>query len=161
MRLFIRSRPPTRAAHRRRGVFSPMIIVLLVVSGVLLGVGALCLHTVLRSDQNEQHTAMLLRSLTRLEQQLRKDLQTVAAVQVVSASELRFEAEAQAGGLVTYRTSGGAVERIEGDLSSPIAFERFGFPKETSIEFDSGSGGVLVRIREGQPGLKYPEQRPV
>lgn len=145
--------PETRG-HRRRGALFVMIQVQILIGAVLMGIGGVCLHTALRSSQLDQHSVIMLRSLTRLERQLRVDEGVSTGLQVVSATELRISGAAADGGAVTWRTTEKSVERIEGDLSSPTASEIYIFPAGTGVEFTAASTAVLVRIHESAPGVK-------
>jgi hypothetical protein len=140
--------------HRRRGALFTMIQVQILISSVLMGIGGICLHTALRSSQLDQHSLIMLRSLTRLERQLRVDEGVSTGLQVVSATELRISGAAADGGAVIWRTTEKSVERIEGDLSSPSASEIYIFPAGTGVEFTTASTAVLVRIHESAPGVK-------
>ena len=144
-------------ADRRRGGLFPIVLIQILITGMLLTVGGLCLHTALRSDRQERQSGLLLRTLTRLEQQLRADERESGAVTAASVSELTFANLSAERGTATWRTDRGFVERIEGDLSSPNGRENYIFPAGYSVEFVSERGAVVVRIREGSPLMKYRE----
>jgi hypothetical protein len=135
----------------------PIVLIQILITGMLLTVGGLCLHTALRSDRQERQSGLLLRTLTRLEQQLRADERESGAVTAASVSEMTFANLSAERGTATWRTDRGFVERIEGDLSSPNSRENYVFPAGYSVEFLSEPGVVVVRIREGSPLVKYRE----
>jgi hypothetical protein len=135
----------------------PIVLVQLFITSVLLTIGGLCLHTALRSDRHERQSMLLLRTLTRLEQQLRADERESRLVAASSASEMTFADLSGQRGVATWRTDRGIVERIEGDLSSPNARETYVFPAGYSVEFVVEPGSVVVRIFEGAPLVKYRE----
>jgi type II secretory pathway component PulJ len=97
----------------------PMALFQLFLTSVLLTIGGVCLHTALRSDRSERQSILLLRTLVRLEQQLRADERDSRTVIVQSPTELVFSDLSDQRELVTWRTASGSVERLEGDLSSP------------------------------------------
>lgn len=147
--------------NRRGASLLTVVQLQLVISAALLSLGGFCLHTALRSDRLEQHSLMLLRSLTRLEEQLRTDERMASGLQVVSATELQIAGTAEDGGSVTWRVDRNLVERIEGDSSNPIAFEKYVFPAGTRVEFGPSTVGVLVQIYEFTPGRKLAQVLPV
>lgn len=152
-----RSDRSSSRSSSRRGAMLPMALFQLFLTSVLLTIGGVCLHTALRSDRSERQSVLLLRTLVRLEQQLRADERDSRTVIVQSPTELVFRNLSDQRELVTWRTASGSVERLEGDLSSPNGRESYIFPAGYSVEFAEASGWVVVRIREGLPLVKYRE----
>jgi hypothetical protein len=144
-------------SRSRRGAMLPMALFQMFLMSVLLTIGGVCLHTALRSDRAERQSVLLLRTLTRLEQQLRADERDSRTVIVQSPTELVFNDLTDQRGLVTWRTERGFMERLEGALSSPNGRESYTFPAGYSVEFADESGWAVVRIREGLPLVKYRE----
>lgn len=144
-------------ARQRRGGLFPIVLFNLFITSVLLTIGGLCLHTALRSDRGERQSMLLLRTLTRLEQQLRADERDCGGITAASASEIAFADLSAQRGTATWRTDRGVVERLEGDLSSPIARENYTFPAGYAVEFVAEAGVVVVRIRAGDPLVKSRE----
>jgi len=150
----------SRCRCRRRsrcGAMLPMALFQMFLTSVLLTIGGVCLHTAMRSDRAERHSVLLLRTLARLEQQLRADERDSRTLIVQSPTELVFNDLTDQRGLVTWRTERGVLERLEGDLSSPNGRESYTFPAGYSVEFLDESGWAVVRIREGLPLVKYRE----
>lgn len=146
-----------RRRRRRCGAMLPMALFQMFLTSVLLTIGGVCLHTAMRSDRAERHSVLLLRTLARLEQQLRADERDSRTLIVQSPTELVFNDLTDQRGLVTWRTERGVLERLEGDLSSPNGRESYTFPAGYSLEFLDESGWAVVRIREGLPLVKYRE----
>lgn len=143
----------------RRGAIFPIALIQISITGILLGIGGVCLHTALRSDRQERQSILLLQTITRLEQQLRADERHSRSTTAANAALLTFSGaeKTPVHSTTTWRSDRGVVERLEGDLSAPHARETYIFPAGYAVEFANEPASVVVRIREGLPTLKYRE----
>jgi hypothetical protein len=83
---------PMQKTRGRRGTLFHYTLVYMTIASAILSVAGVILHSVLKADASDRRESLFLSSLSRAEQQLRKDSQTK-----VSDTGLKHGSQQQAG----------------------------------------------------------------
>lgn len=149
------NRISTGAGRGRKGSLFPSVMIYMTVSSILMGLCGLAIHTMLRSDRIERQATLLLNSLRRAEDSLRRDKQ-FAPMTLISDSELTIETKNDPT-QIRWTTERGVLHRTEFRNDAVQRRERFIFPAGTTIRFVSTAPQeILVRIEEPSPLAVYP-----
>ncbi len=134
--------------QRRAGTLFHYYLSYLFMTSVLLTMTGLCLHTVLKADRLDNQASRYLKTLLRMEGDLRADERD--AVDVVStATELTFHLP-QAGNNVRWVARDNVLTREKHNENGLMTSNRFVFRKGTSLGFTAESE-TEVRLRVTDP----------
>ena len=132
---------PMQKTRGRRGTLFHYTLVYMTIASAILSVAGVILHSVLKADASDRRESLFLSSLSRAEQQLRKDSQT---------NGFRYQSET----LIT--TAGvddstidwvidlGILNRKVSRGDAVIATDRFIFPAGSQLRFQQASSDAVV-----------------
>ena len=144
---------PMQKTSGRRGTLFHYTLVYMTIASAILSVAGVILHSVLKADASDRRESLFLSSLSRAEQQLRKDSQTNA---------FRYRSETwitTAGGddsTIDWVIDLGILNRKVSRGDAVIATDRFIFPAGSQLRFQQASSdAVVVVISEPSALVKY------
>jgi len=143
----------TAVSGRRRGTLFHYTLVYMTISSIVLTVAGVILHSVLKADASDRRESLFLSSLSRAEQQLRKD-SDVNGFRYLS--ETALAAVGAEDSKIAWTIDLGTLKRTVSRNEAVVANERFVFPAGSQIRFQQDSStAVVVMITEPSALVKY------